>query len=134
MRKLKDQLARALADYDNLRKRTAADMEQLQRTAGLKIVLKLLPTLDILESAQKHLGDQGLAIAIGEFKNILKEEGIEEIVPKPGEKFNEEFHEVIETVSGGKTGEVAETSLSGWKFTGGVVIRHAKVKVESAKS
>ena len=129
MHKLKNQLARALADYDNLRKRTEADMQQLQRTAGLKIILKLLPTLDILESARKHLGDHGLAVAIGEFKNVLKEESIEEIIPKPGEKFNEEFHEAIETVSGGKTGNIAEVVLLGWRFAGGVVIRHAKVKV-----
>lgn len=124
---LKNQLARALADYDNLRKRTESDMAQLQRTAGLKIVLKLLPTLDILESAQKHLKDQGLAIAISEFKNVLKEEGIEEIDSKG--TFDESLHEAIDLVSGGKEGEIAEVVMPGYRFIDGLVIRHAKVKV-----
>ena len=124
---LKGQLVRALADYDNLRKRTESDVAQMQRTAGLKIVLKLLPTLDILESAQKHLQDQGLAIAIAEFKNVLKEEGIEEIDTKG--RFDEGVHEAVELVSGGKNGEIAEVIMSGYKFIDGLVIRHAKVKV-----
>lgn len=124
---MRGQLARALADYDNLRKRTEADMAQLQKTAGLKIVLKLLPTLDILESAQKHLKDQGLAIAIGEFKNVLKEEGVEEI--NSTGVFDEGLHEAVELVSGGKEGQIAEVVMPGYKFTDGLVIRHAKVKV-----
>lgn len=124
---LKNQLARALADYDNLRKRTEADMQALEQTAGLKLILKLLPTLDILESAQKHLGDQGLAIAINEFKTVLKEEGIEEINQLG--KFDESLHEAIDTVAGGKDGDIAEIVLPGYKFAGGLVIRHAKVKV-----
>lgn len=124
---LKSQLVRALADYDNLRKRTQSDMDQLRRTASLKIVLSLLPTLDILESAQKHLQDQGLAIGIGEFKNVLKEEGIEEINSLG--KFDEEVHEAVETVTGGKSGEISEIVMPGYKFKDGLVIRHAKVKV-----
>ncbi len=124
---LKGQLVRALADYDNLRKRTEADRAQLQRNASLGIVLKLLPTLDILESAQKHLKDQGLAIAVAEFKNVLKEEGVEEI-DSTG-KFDETLHEALELVTGGKDGEIAEVVMPGYKFIDGLVIRHAKVKV-----
>jgi molecular chaperone GrpE (heat shock protein) len=106
-------------------------MHQLQRTAGLKIVLKLLPTLDILESAQKHLNDQGLAIAIGEFKNVLKEEGIEEI--NTSGIFDEAIHEALELVPGGKDGHIAEVVMPGYKFIDGLVIRHAKVKVYSSQ-
>lgn len=124
---LKGQLARALADYDNLRKRTEVDRAQSQKNASLNIVLKLLPTLDILESAQKHLMDQGLAIAINEFKNVLKEEGIEEI--KSSGKFDEALHEAVELVTGGKEGDIAEVIMPGYKFIDGLVIRHAKVKV-----
>lgn len=124
---LKALLARALADYDNLRKRTDADRAQLQRNASLGIVLKLLPTLDILESAQKHLKDQGLAIAINEFKNVLKDEGIEEI--NTAGQFDEGLHEALDLVTGGKDGEIAEVVMPGYKFVDGLVIRHAKVKV-----
>lgn len=129
---IRAQLARALADYDNLRKRTESDAAQLQRTAGLKIVLKLLPTLDILESAQKHLGDPGLAVAVSEFKNVLKEEGIEEI--STSGRFDEAIHEAVESVSGGRDGEIAEVVMPGYKFIDGLVIRHAKVKVYSSQN
>ena len=74
-------------------------------------------------------GDQGLAIALNEFKKVLDEEGLEEISPGKGNKFDPKVHEVIETVEDGKHGEVAELVLAGWKFKDGMVIRPAKVKV-----
>ena len=76
---LKNQLARALADYDNLRKRIEREKEDLEKLAGLKLILRILPILDNLRAAQNHLKDTGLAITIGELENIIKDEGIEEI-------------------------------------------------------
>lgn len=130
---LKNQLARALADYDNLRKRTEEEREIWVKYAGQRIVAKLISILDILESAQTHLNDQGLAIAIGEFKKVLLEEELEEVRPKQGEKFDHNVHEVIETVPGGKHGEIAELVLPGWKFKDGFIVRVAKVKVFGEK-
>ena len=126
---VKSQLARALADYDNLRKRTEGEREVWIKFASQTLLTKLLPVLDILESAQSHLKDQGLAIALNEFKKVLDEEGLEEISPGKGNKFDPKVHEVIETVEDGKHGEVAELVLAGWKFKDGMVIRPAKVKV-----
>ncbi len=133
LEELKNQLARALADYDNLRKRTEAEREILSKFASQRLVVKFLPILDILESAQDHLKDQGLAMAIDQFKNVLREEGIEEINPKKGEDFNPELHEAVESVDGGKHGQIAETILPGWKYSDGPVIRIAKVKVYAEK-
>lgn len=131
---LKNQLARALADYDNLRKRTEGEREVWIKFASQNILAKLLPVLDTLEVAQKHLNDQGLAIAVSQFKNVLKEEGLEEVRPESGEKFDHNLHEAVESVKGGKHGDVAETILAGWKFTDGPVVRIAKVKVYGEKS
>jgi len=125
---LKVQLARTLADYDNLRKRVEAEKGVWFGVASAKIVAKILPILDNLENMQKHLKDQGLAITIGEFKKIINEEGFTEIVPKPGEKFDENIMEAIEAIDGKEIGAVAETSLPGWKSER-EVLRHAKVKV-----
>ena len=126
---LKNQLARALADYDNLRKRTESEREVWVKFAAQNLLTRLLPVLDILESAQVHLKDQGLAITIGQFKDVLKEEDLEEISPVKGDHFNPKIHEAVESISGGKHGQVAETILSGWKFTDGPVVRISKVKV-----
>lgn len=131
---LKIQLARALADYDNLRKRIEREKEEFEKSANIKLAIRLLPVLDILRQAQKHLNDPGVAITVSEFENVLKEEGIEEIKVKVGEVFNPEFQEALDMVPGGKKGTVAEVVLSGWRFADGRVIRPAKVKVYGEKS
>jgi len=126
---LKKQLIRALADYDNLRKRVDNEREVWVKFSAERVLLKLFPVIDILESAQEHLKDRGLAIAISEFKKIFSDEGIEEIEPKKGAEFDPEVHEAIESVGGGKKGTIAELILPGWKFKEGKLIRVAKVKV-----
>lgn len=126
---LKSQLARALADYDNLRKRIERQKEEFERYANIKLAIRLLPVLDVLKQAQNHLKDPGVAITVLEFENALKEEGIEEIKVKPGEEFNPEFQEATDVLSGGEKGTVSEVILPGWRFTGGRVVRPAKVKV-----
>jgi molecular chaperone GrpE len=127
---LKGQLVRALADYDNLRKRIEREKEDLEKLASLKLILRLLPILDNLRAAQNHLKDAGLAITIGEFENLLKDEGIEEIKPNRGDSFDHNLHEVIEVIeNSGEENKIEEVVLSGWKFKDGIVVRHAKVKV-----
>lgn len=126
---LKTMLARALADYDNLSKRVERERQDLGKIASLGILIKLLPVLDNLEAAQKHLQDAGLAISIGEFKKVLSEEGLTEINPKIGNEFNEKDMEAIEVTPGERNNIISEVVLIGWKFTEGQVIRHAKVKV-----
>ena len=131
---LKLQLARALADYDNLRKRVEREQDSIVKLASSILITKMLPVVDMLESAQKHLNDGGLAICIGEVKNILREEGAGEIEVKPNDLFNEQFYEAIDTVEGNgdNNGKVVEVVLPGWKFSDGSVIRHSKVKVYSS--
>jgi molecular chaperone GrpE len=125
---LKNQLARALADYDNLQKRIEKERELLQTVAGLALIKRLLPLLDMLNDAQKHLQDSGLAITINEFVNALKEEGVTQIEAKPATSFDTNFHEAVEVVEG-ENGKIVEEVLTGWKFNNGPVIRPAKVKV-----
>ena len=104
---IKNQLARVLADYDNLRKRVEQEREVWAKFSAQVICTRLLPILDILEGAQNHLKDQGLAIAISEFKKVFNEEGLKEIRPVAGETFDPKVHEAIELVDGGEKGEVA---------------------------
>lgn len=125
---LKNQLARALADYDNLRKRIEREKEDLGKLASLKLVLRLLPILDSLRQAQNHLKDAGLAITIGELENLLKDEGVEEIKPSKGDNFDHNLHEVTEVVENSQEeNKIEEVVLSGWKFRDGPVIRYAKI-------
>jgi len=126
---LKGQLARTLADYDNLRRRTEEEKIQWIKFSSQTIIIKSLTILDMLEKAQEHLKDQGLAIAVLEFKKVLNEEGVEEILPKVGDVFDHNVHEVIETVKGDLKNSISEVLVSGWKYKDGQVLRFAKVKV-----
>lgn len=126
---LKQQLARALADYDNLRKRTQRESEEQYMLASAKVAVRLLPVFDMLEEAQGHLSDSGLAIAVAGFEDALKSEGIERLVVKKGDKFDEQLHEAVEVVEGAKSGVIVNVEHSGWKLIDGPVIRHVKVKV-----
>lgn len=126
---LKGQLARTLADYDNLRRRTEEEKIQWIKFSSQTIIIKSLTILDMLEKAQEHLKDQGLAIAVLEFKKVLNEEGVEEILPKVGDTFNHDIHEVVETVEGDLKNTISEVLVSGWKYKDGQVLRFAKVKV-----
>ena len=126
---VKGMLARALADYDNLNKRVDRERADLGKIASIGIIVRLLPVLDNLESAQMHLQDPGLAISVGEFKKVLNEEGLTEIKPKMGDIFDENTMEVIEVVKGTSDNMITEIVLEGWKFEDGTVVRHAKVKV-----
>jgi molecular chaperone GrpE len=126
---LKNQLARALADYDNLRKRVEKEREEMVMFASMGIVSRLLPIYDMLLQAQKHLKDAGLAITIGQLENLLKEEGVEKIEAAKGSEFDENLHETVEVAEGGKKDTIEEELLTGWKYKDGPVIRYSKVKV-----
>ncbi len=128
---LRNQLARALADYDNFRKRVEREREQLKKIANLELVIKLLPVYDMLEDAQKHLKDSGIALTIKELEDTLGDEGVVKIKASPGDTFDENVQEVVEVTDKGgkKSGEITEVALTGWKYDEGPVIRPAKVKV-----
>lgn len=126
---LKNQLARALADYDNLKRRTEEEKISWTKFSSLSIISRLLPILDMLEKGQEHLKDSGLAIAILEFKKVFIEEELEEVNPKIGSEFDEGTQEVIEVVDGKVDNMISEVVVTGWKYKDGAVVRHAKVKV-----
>jgi molecular chaperone GrpE len=133
LEKANNQLARALADYDNLRKRVEREREGFEKIANIKFAVKMLIIFDMIEEAQKHLKDSGIALTLEEFKKILEEEGIEKIEVKQGDGFDEEICEAVEVVKNGKGGKIVEVVLAGWKFNNGPVIRPVKVKVSKGK-
>jgi len=131
--KVKNQLVRALADYDNLRKRIEREKEGFEKMASVKFAIKMIIIFDMIEVAQTHLKDSGIALTLEEFRKILNEEGIEKIKIEEGDKFDEEFCEAVEVVKNGENGRIAEVVLAGWKFNDGPVIRPTKVKVFKGK-
>lgn len=102
--KIHSQYLRALADYENLNKRTKSEKSRIIKQANEKILLKLIELADTFEKAEKELTSpdsitlkkaiDGFKAIHKQFSTILKNEGVERI-NSLGEKFDPNFHEVI---------------------------------------
>lgn len=122
---------RALADYQNLVKRTEADRAQYVKLANINLLAKLIPTLDIIEMAADHTRDLGVEMAAKQFANAIKSEDVQPIQPQVGDVFDQSYHECIETVDlvgDAVENTIAELSLKGYRL-GDFILRPAKVKV-----
>lgn len=125
---------RALADYQNLEKNFSRQKETLALYIKRDQLIKFFPILEILQKAQEHLKDHGLEMAIKEFNNLLKSEGVEEIEVL-GHEFDPNTSECVdtETLPAGrqeseKDNIVTKVVSNGYKILG-TVIRPAKVVV-----
>jgi molecular chaperone GrpE len=128
VKQLEEDWKRALADYRNLEKRFDSEKRDVIKMASFNVMVKLIPVLDILEMAAAHSQDAGIAMAVKQFKQVLAEEGLEEIAPAVGDTFDHNLHECTETIEGDLDGTLASLVLKGYKL-GDYIVRHAKVTV-----
>src|SRR3990172_13312120 len=129
---LKNQLARALADYDNLRKRVERESQEVIKLASITFFTRLLPVIDTLYLAYDHLKDDGLKQILSQLEKILEEERIVKITINQGDTYDANLEEVVdieEVKDKDNKGKIAEVLLNGWMMKDGPVIRPAKVKV-----
>jgi len=129
IRLLDENWKRALADYQNLSKRIEADKKDFVRFATANIISQLIPTLDILDLADKHSGDPGVHMAVKQFHTVLENSGLQAISPVIGNEFDPSLHECVETLVGEPYNTIAEVTAIGYKIDS-FVIRPAKVKVK----
>lgn len=118
---------RALADYQNLEKRIEKEKADFVQYSNRQLIQKLLPVLDNLERAEEHLNNQGLELAVKEFKRVLSEEGLSEI-DALGQGYDSVSMEAVEVVEGEDSGKVVEVIQKGYRLKG-KIIRPVKVKV-----
>jgi len=117
---------RALADYQNLEKRTAERVTEVRQFAAEVILSRLLPVVDTFGKVNEHIKDPGLELANKELLSVLAEQGVEKI-DVMGKQFDPTKMDCIEVV-GGKDDEVVEEVQPGYIFRG-KVLRVARVKV-----
>ncbi len=135
---------RALADYQNLLKQTAKEKMEFARFANEQLLYLILPVYDHLKMALAHANNtpndaktiaEGVGLVVKQFKNVLKETGVEEIKTM-GEKFDHNFMEAVSeqaTDKEAQDGLVAKEVSAGYKLNGKVIIP-AKVVVYKMKS
>ena len=122
----KNKYIRALADYQNLEKRTEEEKQEVRTYATRVFLEKLLPVIDNLEMADVHINNEGLSIAMKEMRALLSKFGVEKI-EVTGKTFDPYRMECVELVEGEKN-KVVEVTSSGYVMHG-KLLREAKVKV-----
>lgn len=126
LQNLENQLKRALADYQNLEKRIESEKISWIKLANKDLLLQLLPGIDSLLLADKHTKDEGVAISIKHFLDILESVGVKKIQTEQV-MFNPNFMEAVSTQEG-EEGKVLEEVRAGYELNG-EVIRPAQVIV-----
>jgi molecular chaperone GrpE len=123
---LENNWKRALADYQNLQKRTAEEKLNFINFANSTLIRKLLPILDNLEMTQKHLDDDGLKMIIKEYYQVLFDEGVAGIETE-GKDFDPAVMEAVEMVEGPEN-KVISIVQKGYLLNG-KLLRPARVNV-----
>ncbi|OGK16112.1 nucleotide exchange factor GrpE [Candidatus Roizmanbacteria bacterium RIFCSPHIGHO2_01_FULL_39_12b] len=123
---LKQNYLRALADYQNLERRTNEQIGQIRHTAGKHLLLQLLDVVDDVERAEVFVNDEGLSHVRNKLLKILEDSGVKQIEVL-GQEFDPNVAECIELVEG-KENRVIKELQKGYTLHG-EVLRTAKVAV-----
>ena len=132
---VKDQFVRLTAEYDNYRKRTTKEKDNIYQDAKADTIKEFLAVYDNLERAMATEGDEdsphkkGLEMIFHQYQEILKKLGVTEIEAK-GQPFDPEKHNAVMHIDDESLGEnvVAQVFQAGFML-GDKVIRHAIVQV-----
>ncbi|MCL0100692.1 nucleotide exchange factor GrpE [Peptococcaceae bacterium] len=130
-----NRLARAQADFENLRRRTNKEREQLLKYAAEELIIDILPVIDnfqrALESKNKSSEEfvSGVEMIYKQLLDVLKKAGVEEI-KSLGEDFDPNKHEAIMQVESEEYPEnkIVEVLRKGYILKD-KIIRPAMVKV-----
>lgn len=134
--KLREQLLRTAADYDNFRKRSRRDIEDAQRKSIERVLLEVLPVGDNLEravQAAQQGGDaksvvEGVTMVLRFFEDALNRLGVER-VPSVGQAFDPGLHEAVQQVESEQPpGTVVSEMTPGYRVQG-KLLRPAMVAV-----
>ena len=127
---LQQQLLRLQADFENFRKRTLREKEELSSQAGKNVITDMIPVLDNLYralEAGKQKGDldkfiEGIDMIYSQFWNVLQDKGLEYIDCK-GKEFDPEIHQAVmqKEVEDGEDNIVLDEIQRGYLLSGKLI-------------
>lgn len=134
----KDRYLRLTAEFDNFRKRTRKEREDLIKTAGESVIVNVLPVVDDFERAIKSMEDasdiqalkDGIVLIVSKFNEFLRRQGVVEI-EAVGQPLNTDLHEAITQIPAptkALKGKVVDVIQKGYRLNE-KVIRYSKVVV-----
>ena len=138
-----DRYARLMAEFQNFKKRSAKEKQDIHSYANEKIIRDLLEVLDNFERAislmengnpdvksdENNAMQEGISLILSQLLEVLTKAGLEEIEAL-GQEFNPKFHHAVlnEPSDEFKSGEVSKVLQKGYKLNDRV-IRPAMVVV-----
>lgn len=130
---------RTQADFDNFRRRTQKEKEDLAKYATTKLITELVPVIDNFERAMASADAnadvesfvKGVNMIFRQLDGVLQAEGLT-VMKTVGEPFNPEFHQAVMQVESDEyeEGIVVEELQKGYMIKD-KVLRPAMVKVSS---
>jgi grpE len=135
---LKDKYLRAVAEFDNYKKRTLKEKTELILNGSEKTITAFLPILDDMERAIANADkatdlqalEEGWELIFNKFVKVLNALGVKKIETTDAD-FNVDYHEAVAMVPGfgdDKKGKVIDCVQTGYTLND-KVIRHSKVAV-----
>jgi molecular chaperone GrpE len=126
---------RALADFDNYRRRVEREQTTAARKGKREIVLSLLDVLDGFDRAFQQMRDAPASVSEGmqairrKLMNVLEAQGVTP-VRSLGEAFDPELHEAVGSIQAGEhePGAIVDEVQRGYRW-GDELLRPAKVRV-----
>ncbi len=138
----RDKWMRALADAENMRKRSDRDRKEAENYGGSKLARDVLPVYDNLKRALQSSADaekdankallEGVELTLRELLSVFKRHGIEPIVPEVGDKFDPQLHQAMfeAPLPDTKAGDIIQVSAEGFMLHDRL-LRPAQVGVSS---
>lgn len=134
-----DKYLRAVADFENFKRRAAKDREEIAILTSEKLLREFLDVKDHLELALDHSREatevkslrEGVDLTLKQLGRFLEKFGVTE-VKSLGESFNPAYHEAIhqEASAEQKPGTIVHVYQKGYSFQGRL-LRAARVTVAS---
>ena len=135
--RLKDQLLRTAADFDNFRKRTRRDLEEAERRGKEESIREILPIIDNLERAVAAAEEapsaqavaEGVEMVLRQFEDASQRIGLSRVA-SVGERFDPSIHDAVQQLetSDHPVGAVVAEVVPGYKL-GDRLLRPAMVVV-----
>ena len=133
----KDRLLRLQADFDNFRRRSAKEREEISAVVTQNFCKDMLPLLDNFERAMAaetkdvEAFQKGVEMIFTQLQEILKKNGLEHI-EAIGQKFDPNFHQAVMRVEDpDKEDDTVAQELQKGYMVKGRVIRPSMVQVVS---
>ena len=131
---LNDRYKRLLAEFENYKKRSQKEKENIYGMITGDVVATMLPIMDNLEKAAEAKTEdtqyqEGVRLVARQFQEALKRLGLEEI-ETVGQRFNPEYHEAVSHIEDSTKGEqeIVQEFRKGYRI-GNKVVRHSMVIV-----